>query len=97
VFLACYFTNSIDFGGNTLLSDGSFDFAVARLTADGAHVWSRRFGNPSGELTQQTSTDIVWTPRSLFIAASQMGKTDYGLGTLTSAGGFDAAILAIGP
>ena len=97
VFLACYFTNSIDFGGNTLLSDGSFDFAVARLTADGAHVWSRRFGNPSGELTQQTSADIVWTPRSLFIAASQMGKTDYGLGTLTSAGGFDAAILAIGP
>lgn len=97
VFISCYFTNSIDFGGNTLLSDGSFDFAVARLDADGQHVWSRRYGGNPGELTQQTSADITWTPRAIFVAASQMGKADYGTGALTSAGSFDAAILAIGP
>lgn len=100
VFLSCYFTQSIDFGGNTLLSDGSYDIAVARLSPNGAHVWSRRFGGVSGDLTQQRAADIALDPneRALFVTGSQMGVVDYGTGPLTTTGNvFDALVISIGP
>lgn len=37
---------SVDFGGGALTSAGSNDIFAAKLTAaDGAHVWSQRFGD----------------------------------------------------
>jgi hypothetical protein len=101
LFLSCYFTDGIDFGGSSLLSDGSYDIAVARFASDGAHVWSKRFGGAPNDKTQQIAGDIAWSPdgSAIFVTGSQMGTTDYGdgKGPLTSAGIFDAAVLAIGP
>jgi hypothetical protein len=97
VFLSCYFSSSINFGGSNLSSDGSFDIAVARFMSDGSHVWSRRFGGPPGDMSQQTNGDIAWSPGAIFVTGSQIGVADYGKGPLTSAGNFDAVVVAIGP
>ena len=44
IVLAGSFQNSITFGGTQLNSAGSDDVFLARFTANGTHIWSKRFG-----------------------------------------------------
>jgi hypothetical protein len=44
IYITGGFSGDIDFGGGTLRSEGHGDAFLVKLTADGEHVWSRRFG-----------------------------------------------------
>ncbi len=49
-FVICgEFWGAIDLGGGPLVSAGTNDVLVARLKADGSHVWSQRHGDIAGE------------------------------------------------
>lgn len=87
IYIGGYFGGSVDFGGGALTSGGSNDAFIAAFDADGAHRWSKRFGNALSQralaLAAQTSGEIV-------VAGEFAGQMDLGLGTLTNAGGGDA-------
>src|SRR5688572_31847246 len=42
--IAATMRSSVDLGGGTLASAGEKDILIAKLTADGTHVWSKRYG-----------------------------------------------------
>ena len=85
---------SIDFGGGPLGSAGDLDIVIAKLTATGAHIWSKRFGDAS----YQTSSAIAASPtKELIVAALVKGTVDFGTGGLTSAGGYDMALAKFAP
>ena len=44
VYVAGYFQGEIDLGGGPLTSAGSTDVFLAKFSADGTHMWSKRFG-----------------------------------------------------
>ncbi|HLN81480.1 MAG TPA: hypothetical protein VK392_09850, partial [Thermoanaerobaculia bacterium] len=46
------FQNSVDFGGGSLTSAGGTDMFVAKYSASGAHLWSRRFGGASDDYAE---------------------------------------------
>jgi len=58
VTVAGYFQSSVDFGGDLLITAGSFDIFVAKLDAGGNHVWSQRFG----DTVEQDCFDVGVTP-----------------------------------
>jgi hypothetical protein len=45
VLLTGDFDGTVDFGGGPLTSAGSDDIFVAKLDAQGNHLWSKRFGD----------------------------------------------------
>lgn len=50
IILAGGFYNSINFGGGTLTSTGGErDVFVAKLAPDGSHLWSKHFGDDTGQ------------------------------------------------
>ncbi|MFZ6186111.1 hypothetical protein [Nannocystis pusilla] len=49
VFLSGKFEDVINFGGGPLVSAGEDDLFVAAFDADGAHRWSRRFGDADSQ------------------------------------------------
>jgi uncharacterized protein (AIM24 family) len=89
VLVTGYFQGTINFGGGVLTSAGSTDIYLAKFTTAGAHVWSKRFGDSAGQLTKSVTTD---TAGNVIITGSINGTTDFGGGTLTSAGLGDAFI-----
>lgn len=63
IYVAGYFYGTIDLGGGALQSAGNADSFVLKLTPDGDHVWSRRFGgvgsDGSGELAVRGDAVVV--------------------------------------
>ncbi|MBL8620000.1 MAG: hypothetical protein JNK64_01825 [Myxococcales bacterium] len=58
-----WFETPIDFGGGKLVGKGQKDGFVAKFTPDGAHVWSKRFGdwdNDSGNAVAIAPDNTVW-------------------------------------
>lgn len=51
-------SGSIDFGGGPLVSAGSSDLFVVKLTNLGAHVWSQRFGETDSEAAYDVAVDV---------------------------------------
>ncbi|GAB4557639.1 MAG: hypothetical protein Tsb0020_01960 [Haliangiales bacterium] len=51
------FDNQIDFGGGKLTSAGESDIFVAKLDADGAHLWSKRFGGAREDIGYGVAAD----------------------------------------
>jgi hypothetical protein len=87
VFATGQFTGAIDFGDGLLTSAGGLDLFVAKLDANGNHLWSERFGSAyayeySNGLAIDGGDDVLLT-------GSFGGVIDFGDGPLTSAGGAD--------
>jgi hypothetical protein len=81
------FSGSVDFGGGALTSAGGTDVFVAKLDPNGAHLWSKRFGESTFD---QEGVSITFDPDgNVLIAGVTKGTVDFGGGPLTSAGGFD--------
>lgn len=79
----------IDLGGGELHSAGWGDVLLAKLDVDGAHLWSRRAGDPG----HQGVYSIAAAPDGgLVIAGGLEGSLDLGAGTITSAGTSDAFV-----
>lgn len=84
---------SIDLGGGALASRGSDDVFVARLDADGEHVWSKIFGGSGADRCDRIA---VGPTGDVLVAGGFHGSVDFGAGPLTSAGMRDAFVLALG-
>lgn len=92
VIVAGYFDGTVDFGGGPLTSAGSIDIFVAKLDAQGNHVWSKRFGDAG----PQAGTVVKATPAGEVVLVSALGgAVDFGGGPLTSAGGFDIGVVKL--
>lgn len=79
------FIDSIDFGGGALPSV-EYDVYVARLTASGDHVWSKRFGGAG----LQEGRALAFDPQgALFVSGDNEGSIDLGGGVLATAGQAD--------
>lgn len=88
------FYDTVDFGGGPLTQEGFIDAYVAVFDADGAHVWSKGFGDTAHQIAQ----DVAVTPADEFVVTgTAAGTTDFGGGPLTSAGSEDHFIVKFTP
>jgi hypothetical protein len=81
------FSGSVDFGGGALTSAGESDVFVAKLDPNGAHLWSKRFGEST--LDQEGASIAFDADGNVVLAGVIKATVDFGGGPLTSAGGFD--------
>jgi hypothetical protein len=89
------FAGTIDFGGQPMASTGGMDIFVARLKANGDHVWSKRFGDAS---SQRATTVAVDSLGAIYVGGSISGSVDFGNAKIeTSKGGDDAFIAKFDP
>jgi hypothetical protein len=93
VIVAGSFQNSINFGGGALNSAmaGTFDIAVARLTAAaGGHLMSRRYGSTGNDVANDVAVD---SSKNILVAGAFEGTVNFGLGDVVSAGQGDGYLL----
>ena len=89
------FVSTADFGDGPLTSAGSYDIFVAKYAgANGAHIWSSRFGGSGIEegygIAVNGSSDV-------FVTGFFPGTVDFGSGPLTSNGLYDIFLLQLAP
>jgi hypothetical protein len=88
------FTNTVSFGGPSLVSPGGSDVFVAKFSAAGAHLWSLRAGNGQN----QTGGSIAADPAgNVLVSGNFQGSINFGLGSLVSAGANDIFVVKLGP
>lgn len=95
VYIGGNFNSTVNFGGNLLTAtSGSVDAFVAKLDANGEHVWSRRFGDDSQQITTGLAVDVA--SGDVFVTSQYGGAIDFGGGALSQGGGnaFSLARLA---
>ncbi len=84
------FAGTIDFGGGPLVSSGGpvsgSDIFVAKFDAAGNHLWSRRFGDSSGQTLAGVSFDSTG---NALMAGTFNGLIDFGGNPMTNTGGSD--------
>jgi hypothetical protein len=86
VVVAGYFNGTMSFGGSDLASAGGRDIFVAKLDANGNHLWSERYGDASEQNALTVAVDVAG---DAIVAGYFAGVVDFGGGALTSAGGDD--------
>lgn len=82
-----YMVGTVDFGGGAITSAGGADVFLAKFSATGGHLWSRRFGGASSDVPESVALDASG---NVAIAGYFQGTADFGGGALTSAGLNDA-------
>jgi len=92
VVLTGVFENSADFGGGALRSAGGYDVFVAQYaTADGRHIWSKRFGDSGNDYGVGLGVDGTG---SVFVGGDFHGTVDFGGGRLVDAGAASDSFVA---
>ncbi|MGD1047129.1 MAG: hypothetical protein ABR899_00075 [Candidatus Krumholzibacteriaceae bacterium] len=94
VIVTGVFYGAVDFGDGALTSAGSSDIFVAKFGSDGACLWSKRFGDESGQTAQAVAVDASG---DIFVAGYFEGTVDFGGGALTNAGDMDIFVAKLGP
>lgn len=92
--IGCHYNESIDFGGGELVALEPDDVCIAKLGADGQHIWSKRIGD-SGPDVYGLAVDPG--AGEIVMAGGQSGSVDYGQGPLVSAGSFDVLVAKLAP
>jgi len=92
VHLTGFFTGAITIAGAPLVADGGNDVLVAKLTADGAHLWSRSFGAAD---TQRGAGIAVAPGGDVLVAGTFAGGIDLGRGEVASLGAVDGFALRL--
>ncbi|HKW13024.1 MAG TPA: SBBP repeat-containing protein, partial [Candidatus Krumholzibacteria bacterium] len=86
------FSQAVSFGGPTLVSDsGSEDIFMAKYDANGAHLWSKRFGGPGSDVASGVAVD---GSGNIFVTGSFHGAVNFGGGNVVSPGGNASMFLA---
>jgi len=89
------FPDKIDFGGGLMASTGSEDIFLFRMTADGQHKWSKRFGDASSQNGRAIALDSTG---NIYITGEIFGAIDFGNGIpLMSKGSGDAFVAKFDP
>jgi hypothetical protein len=94
VLITGYFRGAIDFGGGALFSAGGHDVFVAKLDADGNHIFSQRFGNADNQYGRNIVTDAAG---NVILSGVFEGTVDFGGGTLASAGALEGFVAKLDP
>ncbi|MBU1699782.1 MAG: hypothetical protein KJ970_04670 [Candidatus Eisenbacteria bacterium] len=93
IALAGFFEGTSQFGGDFLVSAGSFDAFVSTYDTDGNHSTSQRAGD-SGE---QNGLDLFYEDDGDIVMVGKFeGSVDWGGGPLVSAGDFDIFLVKFG-
>jgi FlgD Ig-like domain len=77
------FDGAVDFGGGPLTGAGFGDIFVAKLDADGNHLWSKRFGDGVAQSGRAVSAD---GSGDVVITGEFGGTVNFGGGPLAAAG-----------
>ena len=94
VLLGGSFTGTIDLGGGALVSAGNTDAFVGRLSADGVHEWSKRFGDtqPQAIIGVDATVDDGVCVGGVFTST-----LDLGAGPMVALGGSDGFVGCLDP
>jgi hypothetical protein len=92
VYVAGTFEGAVDFGGGSLTSAGMRDIFVAKYSATGQHVWSKRFGSSGDDLVNGLAIDGAG---DVALSGKFQGSVNFGGGSLASAGGDDAFLVKL--
>ncbi len=90
--LCGYFAGTVDFGGGPLVSAALNDVFLAKLDADGDHVWSDRFGSGNN---QEGAAVAVDGTGAVFATGRFESSVNFGGSTLNSVGGFDVFLVKL--
>lgn len=79
-------SNYVNFGNGVVTGTGGSNdaFVAVYAAADGAHLWSRRFGGSGSETGYAVAVDATG---AVVVAGTFVGTVDFGTGPLTAAGG----------
>jgi putative metal-binding protein len=94
VIIYGYFNGTIDLGGGPLPSAGGSDLYVAKYSPTGVHLWSKRFGDSTNQLSKGLAVDASG---NIIITGTINGTVTFGGASLTSAGNGDAFVAKLGP
>jgi chitodextrinase len=83
LLVAGYFNGTAGFGGASLVSAGAKDVFVAKYTAAGGHLWSRRLGGAGDDQVRGLAVD---RNGDLVLIGDFSGTSDFGGASFTSAG-----------
>jgi len=87
ILIVGHFEGEIDFGGGALSSAGGQDAYLAKLDSNGAHIWSKAYGDTAQQRALSVATD---GSGNVLLAGGYAGTLTLGMSTiLTSAGGED--------
>ena len=81
IAIAGYLQGSVDMGTGSLTSAGGNDIFVAKYTAGGVPLWSRRVGSSLDDRAQGVAVD---GSGNVFVIGSFQGTVDFGGGAVTS-------------
>lgn len=84
--VAGYFTGALNCGGGVLTSAGDDDIFLAKYTASGSHIWSKRFGALG---TDEAFGVAVDSTGNIYVVGVFYGTFDFGAGNITSVGNAD--------
>ncbi|UCF04203.1 MAG: hypothetical protein JSV33_09640 [bacterium] len=84
------FDGTVDFGGGPLTSAGGYDIFLAKLDANGNHLWSKRFGDADYQYSESVACD---GSGNVTATGHFRGTVDFGGGPLTSEGDTDIFIV----
>ena len=84
--LTGYYSATLDFGGESLMSAGGYDLFVAKFDASQNHTFSKRFGDGSDQYGVSVAADILG---NLVLTGYFEGAVDFGNGPIASAGSSD--------
>ncbi|WP_437817899.1 SBBP repeat-containing protein [Sorangium sp. So ce1078] len=83
----------VDYGGGPLDGAGGIDLPLIKLAPDGAHVWSKRFGDDRNQISKAVTMLPSGEP---ILGGDIEGSVDLGAGTLYSSGGSDILLARFG-
>jgi hypothetical protein len=100
VAITGFFAYGADFGGGMLVAQDT-DIFVAKYSPAGAHISSKRYGDPAGQYAAQYGDGIAMSSSgNISVTGHFVGTLDLGLaGSLTSVafGGGDGYLTSLGP
>lgn len=86
IALSGWFAGTLDFGGSPMMSAGAHDGFVARLDANGNHLWSKPIGGLNDDAVKSVAFD-KWG--NVVMTGFFRNTIDFGAGPMVSAGGTD--------
>lgn len=92
VYVAGYFSRTVDFGGGARTSNGSWDISVVKLDPDFGYLWDTVRGGAGADFAY--TVDLLGDDH-VFVAGNFEGTVDFGSGFRTSAGDADIVLLEL--
>lgn len=94
VILVGSFEGTVDFGGGPITTEGLKDVFVAKYSAAGKHLWSRKYGNQSNQVANSVAVDAEG---NVFVTGAFDGAIDFGTGAVQTKGLNDIFIAKLSP